>query len=45
MFEDFKEDPSLSNTDWEDIWARMERRVVDNQPVPLQELPDDECNL
>ena len=45
MFEDFREDPSVSNTDWEDIWARMERRVVDNQPAPLQELPDDECNL
>ncbi|KAI5249894.1 hypothetical protein E4T43_00646 [Aureobasidium subglaciale] len=42
IFEDFKEEPSVAKTNWEDIWARMERRVEDNAPEPIEELPDAE---
>lgn len=40
MFEDFKEEESVVKTDWEGIWARMERRVEENNPQPIEELPD-----
>ncbi|CAD0111906.1 unnamed protein product [Aureobasidium uvarum] len=40
MFGDFREEESLQKTDWEGIWARMERRVEENRPQPIEELPD-----
>ncbi|KAG9947346.1 hypothetical protein KCU85_g5808, partial [Aureobasidium melanogenum] len=40
MFEDFKEEESVTKTDWNGIWARMERRVEENNPQPIEELPD-----
>ena len=40
MFEDFKEDESVVRTNWDGIWARMERRVEENNPQPIEELPD-----
>ncbi|KAG9843899.1 hypothetical protein KCU98_g7557, partial [Aureobasidium melanogenum] len=40
MFEDFKEEESVIKTDWNGIWARMERRVEENNPQPIEELPD-----
>ncbi|TIA06862.1 hypothetical protein D6C81_09719 [Aureobasidium pullulans] len=42
MFEDFEEDASVTKTNWEDIWARMERRVEENEPEPIEEMPDAE---
>ncbi|KAH0401541.1 hypothetical protein KCU89_g4057, partial [Aureobasidium melanogenum] len=40
MFEDFQEEESVTKTDWDGIWARMERRVEENNPQPIEELPD-----
>ncbi|KAI4719918.1 hypothetical protein E4T48_03850 [Aureobasidium sp. EXF-10727] len=40
MFEDFREEESVQKTDWEGIWARMERRVEENRPQPIEELAD-----
>jgi hypothetical protein len=42
IFSDFEEDPSVAKTNWDDIWARMEKRVEDNMPAPVEELPDAE---
>ena len=39
MFEDFREEESVVRTDWEGIWARMEKRVEENKPEPIEELP------
>lgn len=40
MFEDFKEEESVTKTDWDGIWARMEKRVEESRPQPIEELPD-----
>jgi hypothetical protein len=40
MFEDFEEEESVARTNWEGIWARMEKRVEENKPEPIDELPD-----
>lgn len=40
MFEDFREEESVVRTNWDGIWARMERRVEVNKQQPIEELPD-----
>lgn len=42
MFADYEEDPSVSKTNWDDIWKRMERRVEQNVPAPVEEILEDE---
>lgn len=40
VFEDFREDESVARTNWDGIWARMEKRVEENEPQPIEEVPD-----